>query len=91
MAVMKVVIFYRPESEHSRQVEDYARDYKRIHGGRLELVSVNTRDGAATATLYDVMRFPAVMATTDIGEMLQLWQGDNLPLMNEVAAYNQNG
>lgn len=39
------------------------------------------------ARLYDVTSYPAVLATRDSGEMLALWQGDQLPLMNEVAAY----
>lgn len=39
------------------------------------------------ARLYDIVRYPAVLATRDNGEMLALWQGEQLPLMNEVAAY----
>ena len=84
---MKVVVLYRPDSDHARKVEEFAHDFEHLHGGRVELVSVNTRDGAATASLYDILQFPAVMATTDIGEMLQVWTGD-IPLMNEVAAYS---
>lgn len=84
---MKVVVLYRPDSDHSRAVEEFAHDFERMHGKPVELVSVNTRDGAATASLYDIMQYPAVMATTDIGELLQVWTGDSMPLMNEVAAY----
>lgn len=39
------------------------------------------------ASLYDVTRYPAVLATREDGELLYLWQGEQLPLMNEVAAY----
>jgi hypothetical protein len=85
---MKVVILYRPDSDHARAVEEFAHEFERIHGRSVDMVSVNTRDGAATASLYDIMQYPAVMATTDIGEMLQVWSGENLPLMNEVAAYS---
>lgn len=84
---MKVVILYRPDSDHARAVEEFAHDFERQHGRPVDLVSVNTRDGAATASLYDILQFPAVMATTDIGELLQVWTGASMPLMNEVAAY----
>lgn len=56
-------------------------------GRKLELVSLNTRDGAATASLYDVMSYPAILALNNDGSVLNLWQGVPLPLMNEVAGY----
>lgn len=54
---------------------------------KLELVSVDTRDGSATATLYDVMKCPAVLALADDGSVLQEWQGESMPLINEVSYY----
>ncbi|HYF97241.1 MAG TPA: hypothetical protein VD947_04375 [Patescibacteria group bacterium] len=54
---------------------------------KLELVSVDTRDGSATATLYDVMKCPAVLALADDGSVLQEWQGETMPLLNEVSYY----
>ncbi|HYH75129.1 MAG TPA: hypothetical protein VD735_04175 [Candidatus Saccharimonadales bacterium] len=50
-------------------------------------MSADTREGAATASLYDIWAFPTVMALADDGHMLNMWQGDSLPLMSEVAAY----
>lgn len=86
---MKVLILYRPNSEHEREVDDFARDFKREHdaGKKLELLSVDTRDGAATANIYDVLQFPAVLALADDGSVLQSWAGTPLPLMNDVAGY----
>lgn len=85
---MKVVILYRPNSEGSRVVEDFAREFsRRYQDRRLELVSVDTRDGSATATLYDVMRPPAVLALADDGQLLHEWEGGQMPLMNEISYY----
>lgn len=84
---MKAVILYRPDSEWARSVEEYARDFERQRGKKIDLVSLNEPVGADMARLYDVTRYPAVLATRDNGEMLALWQGEQLPLMNEVAAY----
>ena len=86
---MKVMILYRPNSDHARVVESFVRDFQHQHdfGDRVELISMDTRDGAATASLYDIWQFPTVMAIADDGHMLNAWQGQPLPLMDEVAGY----
>lgn len=85
--VMKATILYHPNSEWARNVEEYARDFERQRGKKIDLVSLELQEGAAMASLYDVTRYPAVLATREDGELLYLWQGEQLPLMNEVAAY----
>ncbi len=81
-------MLYRPSSEHSRVVEDFARDFTREHReANLKLVDLNTRDGSSTASLYDVMQYPAILALTDDGQLVREWEGQSLPLMNEVAYY----
>lgn len=81
-------MLYRPNSEGARMVEDFAREFSRRYIDRkLELVSIDTRDGSATATLYDIMRPPAVLALADDGQLLHEWQGESMPLMNEISYY----
>jgi len=86
---MKVLILYRPDSEHATPVESFVRDFQHQHdtGTKVELLSVNTRDGSSMASLYDIWAFPTVMALADDGRVLNTWQGEPLPLMNEVAGY----
>lgn len=85
---MKVVIIYRPNSEHGRVVEDFIRDYQLRHqAGKLEVLNIDSRDGNAMAALYDVMQYPAILALRDDGSVLRAWEGDTLPLMDEVASY----
>jgi hypothetical protein len=84
---MKAFILYRPNSEFARIVEEYVHDFKRLMGRDIELVDLNTRDGAATASLYDVMEHPSLMVVRDDGQVLQEWQGTHLPLMNELSGY----
>ena len=85
---MKVVVLYRPDSEYASTVETFARDYKRLHDGdKLELVNIDSRDGSATASLYDIMQQPAILALREDGSVLNSWEGPQLPLMDEVAAY----
>lgn len=84
-----MLILYRPQSEHSTEVESYVRDFERAYesGKRLELMSLDTRDGAATASLYDIVAYPAILALADDGSVLNVWQGKPLPLMGEVAGH----
>ena len=85
---MKVVVLYRPKSEHSRKVEDFVKDIeKRNPSGKIELVNVDSRDGSATASLYDVVQYPAVLALQNDGQLLKEWQGSTMPLLNDVSYY----
>lgn len=88
-----MLVLYRPESEHSTDVETFARDFQQLYevGRKLELVSLNTRDGAATASLYDIMSYPAILALANDGSVLNMWQGLPMPLMDEVAGYARGG
>lgn len=69
-------------------MEGFVHDFQRQHdiGKKLEILNINTRDGAATANLYDVMSYPAILVLADDGSVMNAWQGD-LPLMDEVAGY----
>jgi hypothetical protein len=89
LEVMKLLILYRPTSEHETTIESFVRDFKSRYdvGRKIEMVSLNTRDGASKATVYDVWKYPAIVAIADDGAVLNMWQGLPLPLMDEVAGY----
>jgi len=86
---VKLLILYRPDSEHATAIEAFVRDFQRQYEAarRLELQSLNTRDGAASASIYDIVSYPAILALADDGSVLNIWQGVPLPLMDEVAGY----
>lgn len=86
---MRVAVLYRSRSEQERSVIDFDRDYTHRTGRSLSLMDLNTRDGAAMASLYDIVQFPCVLALAEDGQVLQMWQGEHLPLMNEVMYYDQ--
>lgn len=88
---MKVLLLYRPKSEHERKVEEFMRDFSKVYPDHtINLLSLDTREGVSTASLYDVMQYPAVLALTNDGHLLKDWQGGGqLPLMGEVAYYAQ--
>lgn len=85
---MKVLILYRPDSEHGRSVEEFIHDFQRQHGSHhLEILNIDSRDGIATASLYDIMQYPAILVIQNDGMIQKIWEGDALPLMDEVASY----
>jgi len=85
---MKIVVLYRPDSEHGRLVEEFIHNYQERHeAGNLEILNIDSRDGIATASLYDVMQYPTILALRDDGSVLKSWEGEQLPLMDEVASY----
>ena len=87
-----MVILYRPNSEHETEILAFVRDFQHEYEAarKVEMVSLNTRDGAAMASLYDIMTYPAILALTNDGKPLNIWQGFPLPLMDEIAGYAQS-
>lgn len=80
---------YRPNSEHGRQVSDFLRDLDRMGSGsnKIDEVNVDTREGSAIASLYDVMSYPKVMVVADDGRLIQDWEAGTLPLLSDINFY----
>lgn len=66
---------------------DFASDYKRTKNKELNLVSLETVEGAELAKVYDVTQYPAFLAIKDDGQLEQMWQGERMPLLNELDYY----
>lgn len=84
---MKALVLYHPQSEFARGVEEYVHDFARSRGITIDLVSLETIEGSDMAKLYDIVRYPALLVIKDDGQLVKNWEGDTLPLMNEVAGY----
>lgn len=85
---MRVLVLYRPNSGHGRLVEEFVHDFQSRHNSdKIELLNIDTREGSATATLYDVVQYPAVLVLQADGSLQRSWIGETLPLIDEVVAY----
>lgn len=84
---MKLMVLYRPRSEHGRSVEEFIKEYQKKHGRSVEVLNIDTREGIATASLYDIWQYPAILVLQTDGYVQKIWQGDKLPLLDEVSAY----
>lgn len=87
---MRAFILYHPKSDHAGLVEDFARDFKRFKGKKIEKISLETREGADLADIYDVTQYPAILIIGPNGVLQKLWQGEMLPLMDDVNSYMQD-
>lgn len=94
LQLMRVVVLYRPNSDHGRIVEAFIRDFKYQHefdANHLEVKDIDTREGGALASLYDILNYPAILILADDGSLVKDWQGGDLPLMEEIVGYLYNG
>jgi len=85
---MKIIVVYRPNSEHGRTIEEFVREFQHRHEDtKLDVQDVDSREGTALVSLYDIVQYPAIMALRDDGSTLKIWEGSELPLMDEVVSY----
>lgn len=85
---MKVLIFYRQDSEQGRVVDEFVHEFKRRYPEHeLTLTDVDSVKGSQDADIYDVVQYPTVIATSNDGGTLQRWDPGQMPLMNEVAYF----
>jgi len=82
-----VVIVYKNESDHAREVLDYLRDFERQTGHVLDTVDPDTREGTDFCRVYDIVEYPTVVALSDEGNMQNMWRGRPLPTISEVSYY----
>ena len=85
-----IYVLYRPNSEHERTTLEYVERLKKqgISEESIELIDMQTRIGVAKAELYDIVRFPGMVAVRGDGSLLKSWQS-NLPLLDEVEYYTR--
>lgn len=84
---MRIVVVYRDESEHGREVSDYLRDFERQTGHLLETIDPDSREGSTFCSTYDIVEYPSIAALSDGGELQTMWRGVPLPTISEVSYY----
>jgi len=84
---MRVVMVYKEETDYTRQVTDYLRDFTRQTGSELEALNPDTPEGASFCRTYDIVEYPTLIALSDDGVMQNTWRGLPLPTISEVSYY----
>lgn len=86
---MKVLVVYKPESDHARTVTDWLHDFYRQTGKTLEEVDPDSREGASLCRSYDIVEYPTLLALDDNSVLQMMWRGSMLPTISEVSYYVQ--
>ena len=85
---MKVLIFYRQDTEARRAVEEFVHEFKRRYPeSELTLMDPDSIEGSRKAEVYDIMQYPTTLALSNDGSTLQRWDNGMMPLMGELAYY----
>lgn len=85
---MKVIVVYKPDSEHARAVTDWLRDFSRQTGKILEEVNPDTKEGTQICRNYDIVEYPTIVAFDNNGVLQNMWRGATLPTISEVSYYS---
>lgn len=86
---MRVVVLYHQNSDHSGIVTDFATEFGNYKRKKLELINLESEEGANLASVYGLTQYPAVLAMNENGSVNRMWQGLPLPLMDELSYYIQ--
>lgn len=84
---MKAIVLYKLDSEYSRAVDEFNREFTRRTPYNLKLVDVDSASGTSQAELYDIVQYPSVVVIREDGQLLKSWSGVPLPTVNDVAGY----
>jgi len=84
---MRVLVIYKEQSEHRREVEGYMRDFQAQTGRTIETMNPDSRDGANFCRTYDIVEYPTMLALSDDGRVQHNWRGRPLPTISEVSYY----
>lgn len=84
---MKVVVIYKNNTDHAREVNDYLRDFALQTGHTLETLDPDSSEGTDFCRTYDIVEYPSIIALSDDGIMQNLWRGLPLPTISEVSYY----
>lgn len=82
---MRVVCIYRDNEDYTRGVTDWLENIRRQTGYEVE--TMNPDENANFCKAYDVVEYPTVLALGNRGEVINMWRGRTLPLINEVLYY----
>jgi hypothetical protein len=85
---MKLIVLYKPRSEHARSLEEYLTDFHTIYPSvEVEQLDAESVEGINKSIVYDILDFPALIATANDGSVINMWIGQMLPQKQEVIGY----
>ena len=82
---MRTICIYRDNQDYTRSVTDWLREFYHRTGKHIE--TMNPDENPNFCQTYDIVEYPTIIVIGQSGEVIALWRGSNLPLINEVSYY----
>ena len=82
---MRTICVFRDNQDYTRAVTDWLEDFYRRTGKHIE--TMNPDENTDFCTTYDIVEYPTIITLGNSGEVIAMWRGRNLPLINEVSYY----
>lgn len=85
---MKLLVLYKPKSEHARVVEEYLDDFARLYpDATVEVLDAESVEGVNKSEVYGIWEYPALLALSDDDGFQNMWLGNLLPQKQEIISY----
>ena len=81
----RVVCIYRDNQDYTRAVDEWLEDFFRQTGREIE--TMDPDQNPTFCESYDLVEYPTILALGADGNLLAIWTGKDLPLINEVLYY----
>lgn len=82
---MRTVCIYRDNQDYTRSVTEWLENFYRQTGKKIETMDPDQNPGFCET--YDIVEYPTILALGNSGEVLAMWRGRDLPLINDVSYY----
>ncbi|MBQ6130544.1 hypothetical protein IJI72_02560 [Candidatus Saccharibacteria bacterium] len=86
---MKIVVVYKPYSDHGSETEDWMRELLKRGEGKVEVRPLNpeTKEGEGFCQAHGILDYPAVVVVGEDGKDYFATSGKPLPTFNEVMSF----
>lgn len=84
---MRIVIIFKPFSDHARECEEWIHEFEHRTNTQLEVLDPESPDGETFCVARGIMEYPAIAVVDSDGKSYETWTGSPLPVIDEVTAY----
>lgn len=82
---MRTICIFRDNQDYTRSVTEWLENFYRQTGKQIE--TMNPDENPSFCTAYDIVEYPTIIVLGNSGEVMAVWRGKDLPLINEVSYY----
>lgn len=84
---MKTLVVYKENTENTRVVLDFMRDFQSQTGKALDTLNPDSPAGVSFCESYGITSYPTILAIADDSTLQKMWVGLPLPTIMEVSYY----